>query len=83
MARIRYRIDVYGKRGDQPCYKYNQHPIVKPAKADRLVIDAAIDIRDHENRSGGYCTSVVYYPGGAIVRVGICKFIIRKAIIHG
>ena len=45
---MRYRIEVRAQRGDQPSYTYVVHERVKPAKAQRLLDVAILDIAKHE-----------------------------------
>jgi hypothetical protein len=45
---MRYRIEVRAQRGDQPSYTYVVYDRVKPAKAQRLLDKAIMDIAKHE-----------------------------------
>jgi hypothetical protein len=77
---MRYRIYVYGRRGDQPAYRYTQVERCKASKVERLLLDTAADVAGHESR-GDYSATIYNHGSGFIVRVGICKFIIRKVRI--
>jgi hypothetical protein len=74
--RKRYRVTVYAKRGDQPTYSYVAFPTVKPAKVARLVADTAAQVLGHETK-GAFKGTIIPKGTGMVIRVGICKFIVK------
>lgn len=82
MAKVRYRVTVYGQRCGGTVYRYAAHASVRPGKVPRLIDEVAYDVLRHECR-GEYTGSVVRFGTGATIRVygpeGYSKFAVRAA----
>lgn len=74
--RQRFSVTVYARRGSQPCYSYVVQDRVRPGRVQDVVDDTALDILNHETRSGmsGYLTT--RHLGASVVVEGN-RFVVR------